>query len=111
MKLVSTVRKLRSSPALRSECRGAWHRNLKPWSRAKTSISGTITASAPKFRRYDLKLKKVAILAYATDEQLDFPTLFAVGREGFQAWPFANECAHVIHRATIRNVGTYVNAY
>lgn len=32
---------------------------------------GTITASKPKFRQIELKLKKVAALAYATDEQLE----------------------------------------
>lgn len=32
---------------------------------------GTITASKPKFRDVDLKLKKVAALCYATDEQLE----------------------------------------
>ena len=33
--------------------------------------AGTITASKPKFRQINLKLKKVAALAYATDEQLE----------------------------------------
>ena len=32
---------------------------------------GTITPSKPKFRKVDLKLRKVAALAYATDEQLE----------------------------------------
>lgn len=32
---------------------------------------GTITASKPKFRKVDLKLRKVAALCYATDEQLE----------------------------------------
>jgi HK97 family phage major capsid protein len=32
---------------------------------------GTISASKPKFREVDLKLKKVAALCYATDEQLE----------------------------------------
>ncbi len=32
---------------------------------------GTITGSRPKFREVDLKLKKVAALCYATDEQLE----------------------------------------
>jgi HK97 family phage major capsid protein len=36
----------------------------------------TITASKPKFRQIELKLKKVAALCYATDEQLeDLPNL------------------------------------
>ena len=33
--------------------------------------AGTITASKPKFRQIELKLKKVAALCYATDEQLE----------------------------------------
>jgi len=32
---------------------------------------GTITASQPKFRQVDLKLKKVGALCYATDEQIE----------------------------------------
>lgn len=32
---------------------------------------GTITSSKPKFRQIELKLKKVAALCYATDEQLE----------------------------------------
>lgn len=32
--------------------------------------AGTITASAPKFKQFELKLKKVAALCYATDELL-----------------------------------------
>lgn len=37
---------------------------------------GTISASKPKFRQIELKLKKVAALCYATDEQLeDLPNL------------------------------------
>jgi HK97 family phage major capsid protein len=32
--------------------------------------AGSVTASKPKFRQFELKLKKVAALCYATDEQL-----------------------------------------
>src|SRR5207249_2028019 len=50
-KLVSTNRKLRSSPAFLSGCLRAWHLNSKPYCLAKASISGTMRALAPVPRR------------------------------------------------------------
>src|ERR1035438_870728 len=46
-KLVSTVQKLLSSPALRLQCLISWQRKTKPYCLAKASISGAISAWAP----------------------------------------------------------------
>src|SRR2546429_3231474 len=54
-KFVSTVQKLRSSPALRLACPFSWQTNRKPCAVAKAAISGTITAFRPVPLRRDRK--------------------------------------------------------
>jgi HK97 family phage major capsid protein len=63
--------------------------------------AGTITPSAPKFRRMELSLKKMVMLCYATDELLEDSTLLdQTVRTGF-----ASEIAFTLDEAILSGTG------
>lgn len=67
----------------------------------RTSEGGAITETKPKFRRLELKLKKLAGLCYASDEMLqDSAALALVIQQGF-----TEELAFTLDDEIIRGVG------
>jgi HK97 family phage major capsid protein len=74
------------------------------WGGAQTYWSaeaGTITPSAPKFRRMELSLKKMVMLAYATDELLEDATLLDQTLRTI----FASEIAWTLDEAILAGTG------
>lgn len=74
------------------------------WGGAQTfwaAEAGTITPSMPKFRRMELSLKKMVMLAYATDELLEDTTLLDQTLRTI----FASEMAFTLDEAIFNGTG------